>query len=108
MGDKCVIIVTSCLNMAASFGCCLCHDILPTDHHRRKKLHGSSCENIKKVLVKLSSEDLESYLDTRDPNAFICYKCETELNNVQKLEEKINVLTADIKDKLFKCTKYVH
>ena len=66
----------------------------------RKKLHGSSSENIKKVLAKLTSEDSESYLDVRDPNAFICYKCETELNNVQKLEEKINVLTADIKDKL--------
>ena len=89
--------------MAASFGCCLCQDILPTDRRRRNKLHGSSCENIKKVLVKLSSEDLESYLDIRDPNAFICY---IELNNVQKLEEKINVLTADIKDKLSKCTKY--
>ena len=84
--------------MAASFGCCLCQDILPTDRRRRKKLHGSSCEYINKVLVKLSSEDLESYLDIRDPNAFICYKCETELNNVQKLEEKIN-------DKL---SKYVY
>ena len=46
-------------------------------------------------------------MNIRDPNAFICYKSETELINVQKLEAKINVLTADIKDKLSNCTKYV-
>ena len=38
------------------------------DHHKRKKLYGSSCVDIKKILA----------VRLRDSNVFICYKCETE------------------------------
>ena len=44
------------LNMATSFGCSLCQDILLNDHRKRNKLHGSSCVVIKRILAMLSSE----------------------------------------------------
>ena len=48
-----MITVTSHLNITATFGCCLCQDILPNDCRRRKKLLHSSYVNRKSKVNKL-------------------------------------------------------
>ena len=59
--------------------CCLCRDRVPADHRRRKKLQGTSCTTAKAVLKSLSRVPLENLVETRDPKAVLCYKCEPSM-----------------------------
>ena len=80
--------------------CCLCRDPVSSDHRRRKKLHGAGCCVAKTVMCNLSGIPVDSYVEIRDPLAVLCYTCERKLNNINTLEDKLQNLKADVKDKL--------
>ena len=51
--------------------------------NRRKKLHGSSCKAARTVLVKeLKGLSLQDFKETREVNAYLCYRCEKLLNSL--------------------------
>lgn len=80
--------------------CCLCLKSLPADSRRRKKLYGDSCENARQTLIKLSTCPLHSMVETRSPLAYLCWQCETMLQKIQNLEEKLDGLKENIQQML--------
>ena len=80
--------------------CCLCRDPVPSDHRRKKKLHGDSCWKAKAVLCNLCVVPVDSYVEMRDTRAVLCYTCEKKLNVIHTMEGKILSLKADVRDKL--------
>ena len=85
--------------MATCGCCCLCRNPAPTDHRRRKKLHGASCAKAKAVLKEVLCVPLEALVETSDPTAVLCYNCERTLNNIDTLVTKAETLKEDIRKK---------
>ena len=78
--------------------CCDCRQTTPADHRKRKKLSGKSCDKARDTLVLLSGHGpLELLLG--DPQAILCYKCDSALNK-SKLEERVTALNANMREKI--------
>ena len=86
--------------------CCLCSRSLSdeTSKKRRKKLYGSSCKTAKQVmenlLVKSTGLSLHRYEETSEELAYLCFHCDTQLQNISKLEKRLVELKHDVSQKL--------
>ena len=78
--------------------CCLCEETLVGDKRKRRRFYGSSCENFKNYLQKLSPVPLSEVIQERD--AYLCKSCESQLKKAVDLEEKLSKLHEKLKLKL--------
>ena len=80
--------------------CCLCRDPVAGDHQKRKKLYGAACKKARTVLTEEFCVSLEALVETKDPEAVVCSSCETALNNIRRLTDKVEALKAGVREKL--------
>ena len=80
--------------------CSLCRESLSSDHRRKKKLHGPGCAISKMVLLELMSTINGVFPTLQDSDALLCHICELSLNNIKKLEKKIDDLKTKVRDQL--------
>ena len=85
--------------------CALCFTDTADSKKKRKKLYGVSSSEESKVLNKLIKKNrndlsLESYIELKNKNAFLCYNCQKILLKLQKLLEQIDQLENDLLNKI--------
>lgn len=79
--------------------CCLCCLSVDNDHRKRKRLHGRSCEIARAVVCKIFENALD-LMEMKDPEPFLCIRCDKLLNDIKTLEEKLEKQYSSIKEKL--------
>ena len=79
--------------------CCLCRTALPSEKRKRKRLHGLSCREVKERLENISSVPLDSLLETRDPNAYLCRNCENVMSSIGTFNWRQNLLCKNLQSK---------
>lgn len=79
--------------------CCLC---VKEVHNRRKRkrLHSSSCAQVKVVLQELTPVPLDSLNEVSSPDAILCSNCESDASKILSLSHKVEGLKQGIRQKL--------
>lgn len=80
--------------------CCLCLQTLCSDHRKRKRVSGASCNKAREVLTSLFGQRCVDII-LHDPDAVLCISCDNTLNNIAKREQKL----AALKDVLERVSK---
>ena len=99
------------LKMAAvAIVCCLCHQQLMEGGalKKRKRFHGDSCQNIREVVSKLMEEQqqsMASFMETSNPDAFLCHICDAQGTKYSKLLKEAQKLKDGLAEKLSKLSK---
>lgn len=85
-----------------TMSCCLCKQTLARDRRRKRKLHGDQGKSaaIKEQLQALSSVPLDSLIETRDKDAYLCSGCENQITSFSSLNDKVAKLRRDIQIKI--------
>ena len=84
-----------------SRSCCLCLQALCSDHRKRKRVSGPSCNKAREVLTSLSGRRCVDFI-LHDPDAVLCTSCDNTLNSIAKCEQKLVALKTDILEKVSK------
>ena len=78
--------------------CCLCQCDLSSAQvkKRRKKLHGSSCNESRLEIEKKFGLGLDAIVET-DQDSFLCKLCDSKLLKISELRQKLVELESDLK-----------
>ena len=76
--------------------CCLCCNSLHAVDHRRKKLHGKTCNDAKQTLSRLSPLQINTIPEFSNSAAILCWQCEKKLKDINSLELKLESIKAEI------------
>lgn len=90
--------------------CCLCHHQLMEGAalKKRKRFHGDSCQNTREVVSKITEEQqqsLASFVETNNPDAFLCHVCDTQVVKYSKLLKEAQKVKDALAEKLSKLTR---
>lgn len=70
-----------------------------------KRFHGESCITAKEVLGTLSLHPLDSLVETSDPEAVLCNKCQAKLNTIHSNELKLTGMKQEVRQLLLSLKK---
>ena len=102
-------------NVRTNVHCCLCLQTLQasddTAWKKKKLLHKASCEKSKRIINEVLFNklqlSLDSFTETRDPQAYLCNFCDLLATNVEKNRAKLKAAEEELVEKVSNLTRLV-
>ena len=77
-----------------------------TQRKKRKKLCDANTRRVFEALLSSCNATLGSYVETRSPDAYLCYTCDGKADKLHKKETEVEKLKRELLDKLCTLTLY--
>jgi len=98
------------MEKASEFCCIFLAPFATTTWKRKRKFHGASCENSKRILNKICVSQtrfpLSSYLEKSEKDVYLCHHCHSQADKIVKLKEEMLYIASHFSNKILALHKF--